>query len=66
MFKIWHRSTRRNHFACVQKSLLSQSFLAKPLFCKAVLQLRTIAHDMAKVQLLDIQSGKAYHLEVFF
>ena len=64
MFKAWHRNTRRAHYARVQHSLSSQSFLAKPLFCKAVLQLRTIAQDMARVQLLDIQPGKAYHLEV--
>ena len=64
MFKAWHRNTRRAHYARIQHSLSSQSFLAKPLFCKAVLQLRTIAQDMARVQLLDIQPGKAYHLEV--
>ena len=34
------------------------------MFCKAVLQLRNITHEMTKVQLLDIQPGKAYHLEV--
>ena len=64
MFKAWHRNTRRAHYARIQHSLSSQSFLAKPLFCRAVLQLRTIAQDMARVQLLDIQPGKAYHLEV--
>lgn len=64
MFKAWHRNTRHAHYTRVQHSLSSQSFLAKPLFCRAVLQLRTIAQDMARVQLLDIQPGKAYHLEV--
>ena len=64
MFKGWHHNTRRNHYARVQQSLASQSFLAKPMFCKAVLQLRNITHEMTKVQLLDIQPGKAYHLEV--
>ncbi|KAL3139691.1 hypothetical protein ABBQ38_004002 [Trebouxia sp. C0009 RCD-2024] len=63
MFKCWRRNTRHAHYARVQHSLSTQSFLAKPLFCRAVLQLRTIAQDMAKVQLLDIQPGKAYHLE---
>lgn len=64
MFKGWHHNTRRGHFARVQQSLASQSFLAKPTFCKVVLQLRNITHEMAKVQLLDIQPGKAYKLEV--
>ncbi len=64
MFKGWLHNTRRNHYARIQQSLASQSFLAKPMFCKAVLQLRNITHDMTKVQLLDIQPGKAYHLEV--
>ena len=36
------------------------------MFCKAVLQLRYITHEMTKVQLLDIQPGKAYHLEVIY
>ncbi|KAL0028497.1 hypothetical protein WJX77_010302 [Trebouxia sp. C0004] len=63
MFKGWHHNTRRNHYARVQKSLASQSFLAKPMFCKAVLQLRNITHEMARVQLLDIQPGKSYRLE---
>jgi len=64
MFKGWHHNTRRNHYARFQKSLASQSFLAKPMFCKAVLQLRSITHEMARVQLLDIQPGKSYRLEV--
>ena len=34
------------------------------MFCKAVLQLRSITHEMARVQLLDIQPGKSYRLEV--
>ncbi|KAA6424307.1 MAG: hypothetical protein FRX49_05519 [Trebouxia sp. A1-2] len=63
MFKGWHYNTRRNHYGRVQKSLASQSFLAKPMFCKAVLQLRNITHEMARVQLLDIQPGKSYRLE---
>lgn len=64
MFKGWHHNTRRNHYARFKKSLASQSFLAKPMFCKAVLQLRSITHEMARVQLLDIQPGKSYRLEV--
>ena len=34
------------------------------MFCRAVLQLRSITHEMARVQLLDIQPGKSYRLEV--
>ena len=65
LFRIWCQYTRRSHFAKMQRSFAAQSFLAKPLFCKAMLQLRNIIHDMVKVQLLDVQPGKARHLEVF-
>lgn len=63
-FKLWHHNTRQRHYAHVQQSLAAQSFLAKPTFCRAVSQLRNIIHDMAKVQLLDMQPNKAYRLEV--
>lgn len=64
MFRIWSHFTRRSHFAKMQQSFAAQSFLAKPLFCKAILQLRNITHDMTRVQLLDVQPGKAHRLEV--
>lgn len=64
LFKIWRGFTRRNHFARMQRSFAAQSFLAKPLFCTAILQLRKTTQDMAKVQLMDVQPGKAHHLEV--
>ena len=63
-FKLWHHNTRRSHYAHIQQSLAAQSFLAKPMFCRAVLQLRNIIHEMARMQLLDIQPGKTYRLEV--